>query len=147
MSYLPTQGGHSTFLPVKIRSGAPVSVYPIYSPSPIFAIEPGTKYINVILTIVSAAPFDYHVRMAYTLDAEPTIPGQFDLLRAEIYNPGPPARFEQIILEKRFTGLPAPGGTVIVTFPITDISSKWGIIDVSCSSAVPNISISIVQGR
>ena len=147
MSYLPTQGGHSTFLPVKIRSGAPVSVYPTYSLSPIFAIEPGTKYINVILAIVSAAPFDYYVRMAHALEVEPNVPGQFDLLRTEVYNPGPPVWYEQMILDKRFTGLPGPGGTVIVTFPITNLASKWGRIDVSCSSAVPNISISIVQGR
>lgn len=144
MSYLPTQGEHSTFLPVKIRGGAPVSVYPLYTSTSIFPIEPGTKYVNVILTIVSAAPFDYYIRMAHSLDAEPTIPGQFDLLRADLYGAG---FYEQAIVDKKFTALPAPGGTVITTFQLTNLPSKWGRIDVSCSSAVPNISVSIVQGR
>ena len=152
MSYIPTQGGHSTFIPVKIRSGATVSTYPVYSQSPIFAIEPGTKYINVLLTVVSTTVENYHIRMAHALDTEPGIPNQFDLLRINNFTAGPPAYYEQSIYEVRSTSAPAtaaPGATYIASFPLDRLNPKWGRIDVGCSNATsnPNVAISIVQGR
>jgi len=149
MSYLPSQGGHSTFAPVEIRASAPVPVYGAYTPGNVnfFAIEPGTKYINVILTITgAAAPATYYVRMAHSLDIEPNVPGSFDLIRSDIFTPAT-SHYEQVAIEKRYTLFPNPGGTVISTFPITNFSSKWGRVDLSCSSGTPSISIYIVQGR
>jgi len=151
MSYLPSQGGHSTFAPIKIRASAPVPVYGAYTPGNVnfFPIEQGTKYINVILTITGATgPETYYVRMAHSLDIEPNVPGSFDLIRSDIFVPAT-SHYEQTVIEKRYTNFPSPGGTVISTFPITNFSSKWGRVDLSCSnvSSTPSISIYIVQGR
>lgn len=152
MSYTPTQGGHSTFIPALIRASAAVLTYPNFTASPsspVFPIEPGTKYINVTLDISTTTTETFYVRMSHSLLLEPNVPGGFDFIRREVFSAGPPPFYEQSVYEARFTGVTAPGGRYTLSFPLTNLSSKWGVINVACSNATssPNVAITIVQGR
>lgn len=152
MSYIPTQGGHSTFIPALIRPAAAVSTYPSFTTSPnspAFPIEPGTKHINVILNISTTTTETFYVRMLHSLFLEPNISAGFDFLRKEVLSAGPPPFYEQSIYELRFSGVASPGGNYIATFPLTNFASRWGIINLSCSNATsnPTVALTIVQGR
>ena len=152
MSYIPTEGGHSTLVPLLIRSAATVNTYPSFTStpsSPIFPIEPGAKNINVMLDIATTTTETFYVRMAHSLLLEPSIPGGFELLRQGVYVAGPPAFYEQAIYEARFSGIIAPGGRFMFNFSLNNLASKWGIINVACSNATsnPTVAVTIVQTR
>lgn len=152
MSYIPTQGGHSTFVPALIRTGAAVNTFPSFTSSPsspVFPIEPGTKHINVILDINTSTTETFYVRMSHSLFLEPNVPGGFDLIRKEIFVLGPPSFYEQSIYEARFTSIASPGGRFILNIPLNNLSSRWGIINLACSNATsnPTVAVTIVQTR
>jgi hypothetical protein len=132
MSYSLVEKTQVAGIPVDVLSSTILPTHPAYTSTDIFPVDPGTRYINVILKISSATTEDFYVMMEQTLKSEPAVPDDFDVIRDDNYSAGV---FEQIPVEKKLVSVKNPGGIRIVSFELKNSAPKWCRVDISCSKS------------
>lgn len=148
MSYIPFEKTQVSGIPVDILASSSLPSHPAYTSgtSNVFPVEPGTRYINIILKINSTTTEDFYIMMAQSFKSEPVVPDDFDVIREDNYSAGV---FEQIPVEKKLVSVKNPGGIRIVSFELKNSAPKWCRVDFSCtnSGSTPTVAASIVQSR
>lgn len=162
MSYIPSDTSLVTLVPAEIRAPGTVPTYGAFpgtftpDDENYFPVDPGTKYINVILRINQAigSTQTYYIKGSYSIILDlpyPSFPGGFSDYRSEVYVAGPPAYYDQVAVQKRFVGITGSASEQILTatFDLENLSPKWFRVNVSCTNtaATPTVAIAIVQGK
>jgi hypothetical protein len=148
MSYLPSNLNFNSFIPFQIRASAPAAGWPGgWSQSNVFPIETGTKGVSIRLNHNASTTQSYYLRLMYSIEVEPNVPGGFDFVRKDIYFAGPPSFYGQDIYQIGFINIASvSGGTLNGVFPIEFTAAKWGLAEVACSNTagvMPSISLQV----
>jgi len=151
MSFLPSNGASATSIPVTVRSAAAASTWGSgWSQSMVFPIEAGTKGVSVRLNHNASTTESYFLRMMYSIEVEPNVPGGFDFIRKDIYVIGPPIYYSQDVYQIGFINVASiSGGTLNANFDLNGAAAKWAILEVACTNntSSPNISLEICYNK